>query len=216
MSDIVLDVQSASVTPAAGQVVTFPETTGKRLTYKDDAGRTYTLGVGGIRNYAVASVTGYAADTYLVGSPITVPASLTLQVGSQYRCKISMQKTAAGVAAPTIIVRIGTLGTTGDAAIVTFTGAAQTAAADIGFVEILLTIRTIGAAATSQIAVTMQRNVAGAAGLSGVTVGGTNVNTAAGATFNSTTASLIIGVSLNYGASVALTTDTVEAELLNI
>lgn len=211
MADIVLDVQSASVTPSAGQVVLFPETGGKKLTFKDDAGRTYTLGEGCIRNQAVASVTGYAADTYLVGSSITIPASLTLQAGTQYRCKISLSKTGAGVAAPTCIIRIGTLGTTGDAAIVTFTGAAQTGVVDTGFIEVLFTVRTVGAAATSQGTFNLVHLLANNAGLSG-----TNILEVAGSAFNSTTASLIVGISLNFGASASVTTTQVEAELLNI
>lgn len=211
MADILLDVQSASATPAAGQVVLFPETGGKKMTAKDDAGRTYTLGIGGIRNYAVAAVAGFAADTYVVGSSITVPASLALQVGTQYRCKISLSKTAAGTAAPTCIVRIGTLGTTGDAAAITFTGAIQTAAVDAGFIEVLLTVRTTGATGTLQATFALTHNAANAAGLAG-----TNVIEVNNASFNTTPASLILGISLNYGASAVVTTTQVEAELLNI
>lgn len=212
MSDIVLDVQSASPTPAAGQVVIFPETGGKRLTFKDDAGRTYTLGEGCIRNQAVTNVTPYTADTYVAGSAITVPASLALQVGTQYRCKISLSRTAGGgVAAPTCIIRIGTLGTTGDAAAITFTGAATTSAIDVGFIEVLLTVRTVGATGTLQATYCLKHNLASGAGLSG-----TDVIEVNNASFNTTTASLIIGVSLNYGASATTTTTQVEAELLNI
>lgn len=213
MSDILLDVQSASATPAAGQCVLFPETTGKRYTFKDDAGRTYTLGEGCIRNQAVAAVTGYAADTYLVGSSITIPASLTLQAGSIYRCKISLSKTAAGTAAPTLILRIGTAGTTSDAAIFTLTTAAQTAATDTGFIEVLFTIRTVGAAATSTSTVVALHTAAAAAGLG---YASPQITETAGTAFNSTTASLIIGISLNFGASASVTTTQVETELLNI
>lgn len=212
MSDIVMDVQSASATPAAGQAVLFAETTQKHYTYKNDAGTTFTLGVGGIRNFSTASQgAGFAADTYLTGSNITVPASLTLQAGTQYRCRISLSKTAAGVATPIVTVRIGTAGTTADAAIVTFTGAAATAAADVGFIELLVTIRSVGAAAASQGTYTLKHNLASGAGLSG-----TDVIEQAGTAFNSTTASLIVGVSLNFGASAAVTVTQVEAELLNI
>lgn len=213
MADILLDNQTASATPASGQVVVFPESVGKRLSYKDDAGRTYTLGEGCIRNQATAAVTGYAADTYLVGSSITIPASLTLQAGSIYRCKISLSKTAAGTAAPTLILRIGTAGTTGDAAIFTLTTAAQTAATDTGFIEVLFTIRTVGAAATSTSTVVALHTSAAAAGLG---YASPQITETAGTAFNSTTASLIIGISLNFGASASVTTTQVEAELLNI
>lgn len=212
MADIILDTQSASATPAAGQVATFPETTGKRLTYKDDTGRTYTLGEGCIRNFSTAAQgAGFAADTYVTGSNITVPASLTLQAGSQYRCKISLSKTAAGVATPIVIVRVGTAGTVADTAELTFTGAAATAAVDAGFIEILATWRSIGAAGVLQGTYTIKHNLANGAGLSG-----TDVIEVTGAAFNTTTASLIMGVSMNFGASAAVTVTQVEAELLNI
>lgn len=212
MSDINLATEATPGTPAAGTAIIYVESGGKRLSFKDDAGRTYTLGVGGIRNFSVASQgAGFAADTYVTGSNVTVPVGASLQVGSQYRCKISLSKTAAGVATPVVVVRIGTAGTTADAIIATFTGAAQTGAGDTGFIEILLTIRTTGAAATSQGTFSLNHNAANAVGL-----GGTNVIEAAGSTFVSTTASLIVGVSMNYGASAAITVTQVEAELLNI
>lgn len=211
MADAILDVQSASATPAAGQVAIFAETGGKKVTFKDDAGKTYTLGISGIRNTAIAAVAGYTADTYVVGSAITIPASLTLQVGSTYRIRISVNKTAAGVAAPTCIVRIGTAGTTADAAILTFTGAAQTAAADVGIIELVCTIRSVGAAGVLQGTFYLTHNSANAVGLSG-----TDVIEVTSAGFNTTTASLIIGVSLNYGAGITFNTTLVEAELIGI
>jgi hypothetical protein len=211
MADVLLDVQSASATPAAGTCVLFPETTGKKYSFKDDAGRTYTLGVSGIRNYATAAVTGYAADTYLVGSAITVPASLTLQAGSLYRCLISLSKTGAGTAAPTCIVRVGTNGTTADTAVLTFTGAAQTGVTDTGVIEVFSTWRSIGGSGVLQGTFNLVHLSANGAGLSG-----TNLIEVTGGAFNTTTASLIVGISLNFGASASVTTTQVEAELLNI
>lgn len=212
MSDIVLTTETAPATPSAGNCIIFVESVGKRLSFKDDAGRTYTLGEGAIRNNSVASQgAGFAADTYVTGSNCNIPASLALQVNTQYRCKISLSKTAIGTATPIVIVRIGTAGTVADAAIATFTGAVQTGVADTGFIEILLTIRTIGAAATSQGTYALKHNSANAVGLSG-----TDVLEAAGVAFNSTTASLVVGVSMNFGASAAVTVTQVEAELLNI
>lgn len=213
MSELLFDVQSAPATPAAGQMFLFPETGGKHWTTKDDAGRTNTFGEGCISNQAVAAVTGYAADTYLVGSSITVPASLTLQVGSIYRCKISLSKTAAGVAAPTLILRIGTAGTVADAAIFTLTTAAQTAATDTGYIEVLFTIRTVGAAATSTATIVALHTSAAAVGLG---YNSPQITEIAGAAFASNTASLIIGISLNFGAAASVTTTQVQAELVNI
>lgn len=212
MADQVMDVQSASATPGAGVMVMFPETTGKRFTFKDDAGRTYTMGRGAITNFATAAQgPGFAADTYLVGSNVTVPASLTLAAGSQYRCRISLSKTAAGAAAPTAIIRVGTAGTVADTAVVTFTGALQTGVADTGLIDILSTWRVIGASGVLQGTFSIKHLLGNGVGLSG-----TDLIEVTSATFNTTTASLIMGVSLNYGASAAVTVTQVEAELLNI
>ena len=211
MADIVLDVQSASATPASGQTVIFSETVGKRLSFKDDAGRVYTLGNSGIKNYSTAAQgAGFASDTYVTGSNVLLPSSLTMQAGAQYCCKISLSKTAAGVAAPTCILRVGTAGTVSDAAVLTFTGAIQTAAADVGLIGVLATWRSIGASGVLQGTFYLTHNSANAAGL-----GGTNVIEVTGSAFNTTTASLQMGISLNYGASASVTVTQVEAQLLN-
>src|SRR6184192_1030746 len=72
-------------------------------------------------NASVAAVSaGYAADTYVAGSSIVIAAG-DWKVKGIYRCRFDMTKTAAGLATPIITVRIGTAGTTADAAIITFT-----------------------------------------------------------------------------------------------
>lgn len=212
MADMLLDVQSASVTPAAGTAVMFPETVGKRYTFKDDTGRTYTLGRGSITNFATAAQgPGFAADTYLVGSSIAIPASLTLQAMSQYRCRISLNKTAVGAAAPTAIIRVGTAGTVADTAVVTFTGAVQTGVADTGLIDILSTWRVIGASGVLQGTFSLKHLLGNGVGLSG-----TDLIEVTSAAFNTTTASLIMGISLNFGAAANVTVTQVEAELINI
>src|SRR4051794_20356603 len=88
------------------------------------------------RNYdahaaSTAAQTGFATDTYLAGSAVTIPVG-KIQVGTKYRCKFNVVKTAAGVAAPVISIRLGTAGTTADTARATLTYAAQTGVVDEG------------------------------------------------------------------------------------
>ena len=52
-----------------------------------------------IRASSAANQTGFATDTYLTGSAVTIPAG-TWAVGSQYYCCFDMAKTAAGTTAP--------------------------------------------------------------------------------------------------------------------
>ena len=76
MADILLDVQTEPSTPAANTAIVYVETVSKSLAYKDDAGMNYLLGVGALDNHSVASQgPGFATDTYLTGSNITIPAS---------------------------------------------------------------------------------------------------------------------------------------------
>jgi hypothetical protein len=156
---------------------------------------------------------GFAADTYLVGSSCAIPNGL-LQAKAKYRCRFNVVKTAAGVAAPAVIVRIGTLGTTGDAALATLTFAAQTAVVDEGLFELEVVFRTVGAGTSAVIqALGRLTHRLSITGLS-VDVSGVKIATSAG--FNSTVASSIIGVSVNGGASAAWTVSLVSAELVNL
>jgi hypothetical protein len=213
MSEILLETQGAPASPSAGQILVFPESIGKRFTIKDENGKTYTFGSGAIVNQSVADQTGFSSDTYLTGSSIAIPSSLTLQAGSIYKCRISLAKTAAGIAAPTYIIRIGVNGTIADTAIITFTGAAQTAAADVGYVDIFSTWRSVGASGILQATFNMIHNTGAATGLIGSISPVIELTSAA---FNTTTASLIMGVSVNGGASAAYTVRQVHAELRNI
>lgn len=156
--------------------------------------------------------TGFATDTYVAGSGLTIPAG-KIKIGTKYRCKFNVVKTGAGVAAPVITLRMGTLGTTGDAAITTLTYAAQTAIIDEGEIEVDVVVRAVGAAAgiVQVIGHLLHRLVT--TGLNVTAVFTSVKNTSA--VFNSTTPTKI-GLSLNAGLSAAWTLDLVEAEVLNL
>lgn len=154
---------------------------------------------------------GFAADTYLTGSSIAIPAN-SLKVGSRYRLRFDVSKTAAGTATPTIIVRYGTAGAIGDAAQLTFTFLAGTAAADIGTFDVYVTFRVVGASAVmqGQAQCTHRLSTTGLQNQPGTTLQVTS------GTFNSSVANSIIGVSVNGGASSAWTVQMVQAELMNL
>lgn len=156
---------------------------------------------------------GFATDTYLTGSSISIPNS-SLKIGTRYRLIFDVSKTAAGTATPIITIRIGTAGTTADTARLTFTFLAQTAVADIGTFEFWVTFRTVGSGTSAVIQGTGQvRHRLQITGLQNL-VSTTLQVTSAG--FDSTVSNLIIGASVNAGASAAWTVQMVQAELNNL
>jgi hypothetical protein len=158
-----------------------------------------------------ANQTGFAADTYLVGSAVPIPPSGIVN-GMRFVCTFDMVKTAAGTATPTVIVRIGTTGTVSDTAIQTFTFAAGTAAVDTGTFVVTSHFRLAGTAAV--LAGTCEcRHALAATGLVSTGASGQGQVQVTSSAFDATATGLIIGVSFNGGASFAGTNTLVEAEL---
>lgn len=160
-------------------------------------------------NHSTASQAGFAADTYLTGSNITIPTGAP-DVGTTYRCIFDMVKTAAGTATPIIQVRIGTAGSVADTSRCSFTLSAGTAATDTGRFEIICVFRTVGSSTSAvlqgDLSVVSQPTT-------GITSLIHAVQTTSGG-FDSTVANSIIGVSVNGGASAAWTAQFVRAELI--
>lgn len=186
---------------------------------KNEGGTSKSLTAALLRTYMTGSLTafstatvaaGYAVDTYLQGSAVTVTAG-TWKAGSMYRLRFDMTKTAAGVAAPVLTLRMGTLGSTGDAAILTWTMAAGTAATDSGLFELWAHFRTVGAGTAAVVVgtFTLQHLTAG------ITTSGLGITSIVSAGFDSTTQTKI-GASFNGGASYSGTTNLVQAEVLNL
>lgn len=215
MADILLDTQSPPATPAAGQAVLYVDNVSKKLSQKDDTGKIDTLD-DFINQSVAAQGAGFATDTYLTGSSIALQSAVP-RVGTLYQCTFDVSKTAAGVAAPVIIVRVGTLGTTGDATRLTFTFPAQTAIADVGTFTVWALFRTVGAGTAAVLQGRSNLIHKGTAtGLTGLSIepGPTLQVTSAG--FDSTVANNIIGLSVNGGASAAWTVQMVESLISNI
>jgi hypothetical protein len=199
MSEILLDEQAAPAAPAAGQLLLYPDNAISQFCYKNDASRGFVASR--YSGHSNADQLLGVADTYVTDSGLLVP-SFGLQTRTLVRWWLSLSKTAAGVVAPVWNIRIGTLGTTGDAARWTHTGVAQTAVAETGSYVLTATIRNAGAAAT--IAGSLQcvrTGGAAATGLASVPVA--QVTSAA---FDSSfAAGQIIGLSINAGAASAWT-----------
>ena len=147
--------------------------------------------------------------TYITDSQIS---TASIKAGSVVTWNISVTKTAAGTAAPAWTVKFGTAISTADTTILTFTGAAQTAAVDTGMITIQCIFRTVGSG-TSAVLVghySLTHQLA-TTGLS--TGGGGAISTSAG--FNSTTANAFLGVTVNSGASAVWTINQVFVKLEN-
>lgn len=216
MSAIIYNEQSASPgTPAAGKVATwFTNQNPPARALTEDTGSVYIPA--GFKNASVANATGFASDTYLIGSNRVVPIAGMWKAKTQYYCCFDMTKTAAGTAAFTVNVRLGTLGTTGDTSRLSLAFAVGTAAADTGTFELFVNFRTVGAgtAAVIQGMIRCTHHLA-ATGLITTGASGTGIILGTGAGFDSTTQTNI-GISVNGGASFSGTNTLVQSALMNI
>ena len=153
---------------------------------------------------------GFAADTYLAGSNIAVPAGW-LRPGTRYALVFDVAKTTAGVAAPVLTLRFGNSASVTDAALAVLAFPAQTAAADDGRVTLEVTFRAAGNAAVVQAVAALDHGLAGA-GLSSLV---SPVRRATSAAFDATLADQQLGVSVNGGVAAAWSVSLVQARLEN-
>lgn len=207
--DLTCIAASSIATPAAGVVAAFSDSTGKKLSFKDENGYVRSIGH---TNFSIASQSPAATTlTYLTGSALAIPSN-KVQAGTCFRWRMSVTKTGAGTAASTYDIRVGTAGTTADSARCTFTKPAGTAAADAGTIQINATIRSIGAAGVMVGNFWMGHNLSATGHM---TIPNASV-TAVSAGFDTTVANLIFGITVTSGASDALTFEMVQAEAWNI
>lgn len=168
-------------------------------------------------NASIAAQTLGTADTYVTGSSVVFVAG-RLKAGSYYRGVIDMTKTAAGTAVATMTLRMGTLGTTSDAAICTFTfPSAQTAAIDNGRFSVYANVRTVGSgtSATVEGVLVIERTNTTTGFLSTGALQFMAPIRVLSSGFNSTTVTTV-GLSINAGASSAWTTQMVQADIKNL
>lgn len=156
-----------------------------------------------------AQAASFAADTYLVGSNITIPTGAPI-VGTMYICTFDMTKTAAGLATPILNIRLGTAAGVGDTSRGVHTFTAGTAAVDTGVFTVTAEFRTVGSGTSAVLQSRVNLDSNPTTGISGLIHA--SVNTSAG--FDSTPAGNVIGVSFNGGASFVGTVQLVEASLV--
>lgn len=164
----------------------------------------------GLRNANTADVAVAAATSvYLTGSSIAVPVG-KLRIGTVFKWSLTFSKTAAGVATRQHFLRIGTAGTTADAAIITHTSPVPTAVTDQGILEIVAVIRgPLSASCILASSWFFAHATTGSTGLSSVNE--VEVQQITSAAFDATTANLIVGLSCTTGASEVLTYQVVTA-----
>lgn len=168
-------------------------------------------------NASVADQTGFASDTYLIGSSIAIPET-RIQAKSTYNVRFDMVKTNAGTQTATMNVRWGTAASTADTSRLLFTfPSAQTAAIDTARVEINVNFRTVGSSTNAVIygELVLWRTNTTTGFLSTSALQFTSIKVLASG-FDSTVAASTIGVSINGGTSAAYTIRGVQATLLNI
>jgi hypothetical protein len=153
-----------------------------------------------------------AAEAYLAGSTITLPAG-AWKVGGAYHCTFDMSKTTTGTAGIILTVRMGTLGTTGDASIVTITYGVGTGVADIGIFDVWVTFRSVGSGTSAVIGLTTRcTHGLAATGLTTTGASGTAIPTAVlSSGFNSTTQTKL-GITFTGGTSFSGTNGLVQTE----
>lgn len=211
MGKILLAEESVPSTPSAGNARIFVDSTSGMLAYKDDAGRVWAWS----QNASISNQTVNAADTYLTDSSLIIP-SWSLQARTILRWRVSASKTGAGTAQPVYNIRIGSARTTADTARLVLTGPLQTAIADIGTLDIMLTVRNIGASGVLQgTAFWSHRGTAANTTTSGTGFANDTTGHVEGASAgfdNTALGGLYIGLSVNSGTSGVWTVTQCQAE----
>lgn len=211
MADLLIAEQSNPSAPASGNGIVFIDSTASTLAFKDDAGRVWSW----TQNAAVTNQTVNAADTYLTNSDLVIP-SWSVQAKTILRWRVSASKTGAGVATPIYSIRIGAARTTSDTARLALTGPAQTAVADIGTLDIMLTVRNVGAAGVLQGTAfwthrgTAANTTTSGTGFANDTTG--HVEGTSSAFDNSALGGLFIGLSVNSGTAGVWTVTQTQVE----
>lgn len=211
MADTKISALSAASAPASADLVALVQ---GGVSKQASVGQLAAYpGMGGLYNAATtATAAGFASDTYLAGSAISVPA--TLQQFSIYRCMFYATKTAAGTATPILTLRYGVNATTADTARCVLTFTAQTGAIDTGMFETTFIFVNVGSGTAASIkGIGKISHSLAATGFANVN-NGLTTNTGGG--FDSTVANSKIGMSVNGGTSAAWTIQMVQAELRNV
>ncbi len=163
-------------------------------------------------NASVAAQAGFAADTYLAGSNLLLPTGL-IRAGTSMYWVFDAVKTAAGVAAMQIYIRVGTAGAIGDTARVTFTFSIQTAVIDRAIFEIWANFRSVGSGTAAVIAgIARLHHQLAVTGFNTVQPAGLQTLAVTSGGFDSTPAGTYAGLSVFGGLADAVTVTVVQAQ----
>lgn len=204
MAELLIDEQGFPVTPANGQMVLYPDSGNSQWVQKNDSG----IFLGDQSKARTTQQGSHSADTYY-GVGLQLP-SFSMQAGMVFEWYFPVTKGAAGVAAPIYTIRIGPNQTTADTSRLAMTGPAQTAAADAGFVRVMVTCRSVGLTGVLQGMVWLQHNLA-ATGFANTPAGFSLVQATSAAFDNTALGGQFIGLSVNPGASGAWVVEQVLA-----
>jgi hypothetical protein len=167
----------------------------------------------GLFNASVTDQTISATTAYVTNSNIAVPVG-KLRIKTIFRWTLHITKTGAGVTAGcAVIVKIGTLGTTGDASILTFTFGTPTANVDTAEIDVQVIIR--GPLSSSCIA-TGIANLAHGLAATGFSTLPNETKQVTSSTFDATTASLIVGLVITTTSLSVWTVTGCVAEAMNL
>lgn len=151
------------------------------------------------QSQVVVSGTSY----YIAGSNLNLPATLKagMVVGTRFRWKVALDKTAAGTGAFAIEIRRGTAGTTADTADVSQSVGTQTAVIDNMTVDVEMVVTTTGATGAYFWSIIPSHTAA--------RITGFGLDDAAAAYFSGTVSSVALNTaSLIFGLSFKATTGT--------
>ena len=206
MSKITLSEQTAPATASSGTGHFWTDSTISKPAYTDDSGRHWLLAPQ--RNWSTADQSPGTSDAYLTGSSLLIP-SFGVQAGMRVIWYVAATKTAAGTATAVWQVRIGAAQSTADTSRLTITQGAQSAVADQGIAQVMLTVRSIGASGV----------IRGDMAWIGHHATATGFGAGAGATSSAFDTSALggsyIGLSVNAGASAAWTVTQVQSEIIS-
>lgn len=210
MALITIANQTVPATPSSGNTSLYTETTTKKLhTLADDGVSRLVQPLYNNNTTAQSIVT---SDTYIAGSSITLPPSL-MRAGAIFRWTFGLTRSGAGTATPVYAVRFGTAGAVTDTLRLSFTGVAQTNAADTGVHRIYVLCRSVGAAGVIA-GIFEEHHVLVTTGLANAAQ--MQAQASASSAFDTTVANSIIGVSVNPGATSTWVYELVSAIGFNL
>lgn len=209
MVDTKISALSAVTTPAGTTEIPVNESgVSKKLTLSQ-----VSIYSDPITNTAIAAQgPGFAADTYVTASGITIPTA-RMGAGVAYYLRLMITKTAASTGTPTYNLRYGTAASTADSSVCAFTQtSAQSAAIDTACLELLATFRVYSSVAVVAATIKLSHDLAS----TGFAARALYMQNVVSSTFNATVASSKIGLSMAGGTSSAWTVQQCIAQLHNL